>query len=115
MKINRDIQNALREAIRKAGTQVLLSKKCGIRQNYFSKYLTGEVNSIEHENWLKLYPYLQEFLPEHMREKKNMDTALPMDEKILLECYRRFTSDEKEALIKEVIIKEEVKNMKKTG
>jgi hypothetical protein len=112
MEINDHIKRALELAIQKAGTQELLSQKCDIRRDYFSNYLNGRVKAIEHEKWLKLYPFLEEFLPEEMRESPRVD-SLPDDEKILLECYRTFSSQERTAMIKDFVIKSEAKKMRK--
>jgi len=76
MKITPEILNALRLAIQKAGTQELLSKKCGIRQNYFSKLLTGVQQSISLEKWQKLEEYLMPFLPEWQKRQEEWNKRI---------------------------------------
>jgi hypothetical protein len=63
MKIVDEIKFALSCAIKEAGTQELLSKKCGIPRNYFSRYINGQTKAISDENWEKLEPYIRAFLP----------------------------------------------------
>lgn len=104
MDIDDDIKRALQKAIDKAGTQMLLSKSCGVRRNCFSKYLRGEVKVIEHKNWKKLIPYLNEFLPDNKKERlipsdcEDLCARMSNMDKGFMKDYVDLDSDEKKEM-----------------
>lgn len=62
MKITPLIREALSEAISDAGSQAELERRAGIRPTTLSKYFTGRIHAIEHENWLLLEPLLKPYI-----------------------------------------------------
>jgi Cro/C1-type helix-turn-helix DNA-binding protein len=59
MKLTKEIKNAIRIAIENQGTAVELARLTGIKQQNFSRYMSGEVKSITLETWQKLEPYIK--------------------------------------------------------
>jgi DNA-binding Xre family transcriptional regulator len=58
MKLTKEIKQAIREAIERHGTAIELSRVTGIKQQNFSRYLSGEIKNITIETWQKLQPEL---------------------------------------------------------
>ena len=108
MRINEEIKNALRKAIDKAGTQEMLAKQAGLKQEIFSKYLHGKVKSMSLEKWLKLSPYLKEFLNS---DYPAITEYLTVDEQILILSYRELPSKDKHEVLAAAVVKAEVKKM----
>jgi hypothetical protein len=63
MKITNDIINALKEVISKYESQRAFASEIDINEDCISKYLNGRIKKIEHDNWLKLEPFLRPCLP----------------------------------------------------
>ena len=64
MKVDKTVQNALRQAINKHGSQVALAKTCNIKPNAICRILSSQISDLSLENEVKLMPELKEFLPE---------------------------------------------------
>lgn len=110
MKNSKDIQEAIKAYLASTGrNSVDLAIFMEVSQASTSRWITGEAKSIKNSHWIKLEPLIRPHI------KPIVGVALPFDERILLEAYRNFTDLEKEAAVKEFIIKAEVKNMKATG
>ena len=60
----KDIHNALKKAVSKAGSQSALALRTGIDQKNISRWISLQVDKISGHQWDKLYPCIAEFLPE---------------------------------------------------
>ena len=86
----------------------------------FSKYLHGDIKEIEYENWKKLSPYLQEFLPEHMREShtksdcEELCEGLNPIDKGLFKIYKSLSKEGRKK-IRDVAEEEYIFQLGKTG
>ncbi len=125
MKITVDMFNALRAITNYRGGQALLAKKCGLPHQHIQKYVTGKVKEITLENWLKLLPHLKPYLKDNytpkgitqeqidqLQEISSRSPSMPLDETILLEAYRKLSSDKKSDMIKEAILLAEQEHSK---
>ena len=70
MRIPNDkiIQQAVRNAVNKFGSQAELEKRTGILQKDISRYVSGKGKFFTPKAWGSLYKYIQEFLPENYTE-----------------------------------------------
>ena len=68
MKLTREMQSGIMKAIEHYGTAVELAKLTGIKQQNFSRYLSGQVKQITLETWQKLYPLIAPYLPDDYTE-----------------------------------------------
>jgi hypothetical protein len=62
MRITPEIVAALREASRKQGSNVDLSKACGIHNSTLGKYANGIIKTMEDDTWDLLAPHLRPYL-----------------------------------------------------
>jgi len=61
--LNEKIRKAIAKAIDEIGGQSELSRKTGISQQNFSKYISGYVNKIGDRTWDALFPFIKKYLP----------------------------------------------------
>jgi len=62
-RIDETMLNALRQAVETAGSQSEFARRAGIGKQHISKYLRGEIKNMEHDTWMKLLPFIREFMP----------------------------------------------------
>lgn len=85
--IDRNIQEALRNAADAAGSQSELARRAGIGKQHISKYIRGDIKKMEKETWEKLepciLPYMKPGFPgvEEPRPCWGGDAASPMEAK----------------------------------
>ena len=60
--IDRNIQEALRNAADAAGSQSELARRAGIGKQHVSKYIRGDIKKMEKETWEKLAPCILPYL-----------------------------------------------------
>ena len=60
--LNDKIRQAIAKAIEEIGGQSELSRRTGISQQSFSKYISGFVNQIGDRTWEALFPYIKKYL-----------------------------------------------------
>lgn len=61
--LNEKIRHAIAKAIEEIGGQSELSRRTGISQQSFSKYISGYINQIGDRTWEALFPYIKKHLP----------------------------------------------------
>lgn len=68
MKLTEEIREAIRKAVKREGSQFALCKKVGISISIMSRYLKGNVKTINAGTWNMIYPFIQDYLPEDKTE-----------------------------------------------
>lgn len=63
VRIDETLRSALKQAVETAGSQSAFARMTGLGKQHVSKYLRGEIKRMEHDTWIKLRPYIREFMP----------------------------------------------------
>ena len=63
VRIDDTLRDALKRAVEAAGSQSAFARQTGLGKQHISKYLRGEIKSMEHDTWIKLSPFIREFMP----------------------------------------------------
>lgn len=79
MKLSQEIIQAMKEAVNEIGSQVEFGEKVGNSPQNIHRYLTGKVSKIETETWIKMEPYLREYLPVTFYQNMNSCKTLTLD------------------------------------
>mgnify|MGYP000765811402 CR=1 FL=1 len=74
-KFDEKIRDALKKASIRDGSQAALCKKTGISTSIMSRYLKGNVTSINTATWTLLHPVIREFLPSGYLDPRIVDTS----------------------------------------
>ncbi len=91
--------------------QIELAKIMQVNQSAVVRWENGTAKTIRPGHWSKLEPLIAPYMQTESTDQ--VQDALAMDEKILIDQYHELSRDEKEALLKELIIKNETKKMRK--
>ncbi|MDD5698006.1 MAG: hypothetical protein PHH77_05270 [Victivallaceae bacterium] len=63
-KFDDKIKIAIEKAVKRDGSQFALCKKMGISISIMSRYLKGNVKTINAGTWNMIFPFIKEYLPE---------------------------------------------------
>lgn len=77
-KIDKEIQDAIREAVSELHTQAELARRSGLPAQHINRYLSGEIKGITLDNWVKLEPWIRPYLPSDPLVPKGYLHALTM-------------------------------------
>lgn len=118
IKVTPEISKSIRIFCSKEGiTFGELAKKLKVASSSVTRWANGQAKTIRPLHWHALEPLLRPYLEDTATTTLPMPCvpALPTDEQILVDQYKELSQEEKTALIKELIIKNESKKMRKTS
>lgn len=98
IKITEKMRDALQEAVNDAGSQVKFGEKAGIASSRISRYLSGKCRNVSPEIWKKLVPHFTAYLSKKIKPLEEI-------EHFLLSQFRLFPSEEKQSIVRDLVIK----------
>ena len=63
VRIDETLREALKQAVESAGSQSAFARLTGLGKQHISKYLRGDIKRMEHDTWIRLRPFIREFMP----------------------------------------------------
>jgi hypothetical protein len=75
MKITSDIKMAIESACAWHGGHIGLARLIGVNNSAITKYLNGDIKTVKHETWDRMYPHIEQFL------KRDQSSPAPLPQK----------------------------------
>ena len=92
-KIDNIIKKAIRDAAQKYGSQAKVAAAVGITPAALSRYLNGQVITINAATWNILLPVIKEFLPDEYLSRRGADAKSECSEELIARAYLRGSID----------------------
>ena len=92
-KIDNIIKKAILDAAQKYGSQAKVAAAVGITPAALSRYLNGQVITINAATWNILLPVIKEFLPDEYLSRLGADVKSECSEELIARAYLRGSID----------------------